>query len=77
MPWIGVGMINYGMTALMKKVINLKIAWHYHGMLMRMYQKKTGISYLRTVNAVTLMAFKFLLRDLYEKILIKNFVPFY
>jgi len=44
---------------------------------MRMYQKKTGISYLRTVNAVTLMAFKFLLRDLYENMLIKNFVPLY
>jgi len=57
MPWMGVGMINYWMTALMVEVIKLKRACHYHGMLMRMYQKKTGIDYLRTVNAVTLMVF--------------------
>jgi len=59
-------MINYEMTALMMKAIKLKRACRYHGMLMRMHQKKTGINYLRTVNAVTSMAFKFLLRDFDE-----------
>jgi len=33
---------------------------------MKMYEKKTGINYLRTMNAVTLMAFKFLLHDFDE-----------
>ena len=71
MPWMGVGtinygMINYGMTALMMTVIKLKRACHCHGMLMRMYQKKTGINYLRTVNAVTLMTFKLLLHGFDE-----------
>ena len=47
-------------------ILILKRACHYHGMLMRMYQKKTEINYLRTVNAVTLKAFKFLLRDFDE-----------
>ena len=37
-----------------------------HGILMRMYHKKTGINYFRTVNALTLMAFKFLLCDFDE-----------
>ena len=56
MPWMRVGMINHGMTALLMKVMKLKRACNYYGMLTRMYQKKTGIKYLR---AVTLMAFKF------------------
>ena len=50
-------MINYGMTTLM---IKLKRACNYHRMLMRMYQNKIGINYLRTVNVGTLLAFEFL-----------------
>jgi len=30
---------------------------------LKMYQKKTGINYMRTVNAVTSVPFKFLLHD--------------
>jgi len=37
-----------------------------HGMLMIMNWKKTGINYLRTVNAVAFMVFKFLLHDFGE-----------
>ena len=47
------------MTALMMKVIKLKRACNYCEMLMRMCQKKTMINYLKTVNGVALMAFKF------------------
>ena len=56
-------MISYEMTALMMKMIKCKRACDYNGLLIRMCQKKTGINYLRTVNAVTLTAFKFVCCD--------------
>jgi len=40
---------------------------------MRMYQKKTRTNYLRTVNAATLMVFKFLLYDFDEYMLFKKY----
>ena len=40
---------------------------HPHGMLMRMFQRKIGTDYLRTVTAVmTIMVFDFLLCDFNE-----------
>ena len=61
------------MTTLMMKVIKSKRACNYHGMPMRMYQKKSKINYLRTMNAVTLMAYKFLLSDFDEYMMFKRF----
>jgi len=43
---------------------------------MRMYEKKAGINYLRTVNAETLMVFSFCYVILRNKCSLKNFVPF-
>ena len=61
------GIIKYGMKALMRKVMKLRRSCHAHGMLMRMFQRKIGTDYLRTVTAVmTLMVFNFLLCDCNE-----------
>ena len=66
-PLDGSGMIKYEMTALMRKVMKLRRSCHLHGMLKRMFQRKTGTDYLRTVTAVTtLMVFNFLLCDCNE-----------
>ena len=60
-------MIKYEMTPLMRKVIKLRRSCHPHGMLMKMFQKKTATDYLRTVTAMmTLMVLNFLLRDCNE-----------
>ena len=61
------GMVKYGMTALMRKGIKLRRSCHLHVMLMRMFQKKTVTDYLRTVTAMmTWMVFNFLLCDCNE-----------
>ena len=60
-------MIKYGMTALIRKVMKLRRFCHPQGMLMKMFQRKTGTDYLRTVTAVmTLMVFGILLCDCNE-----------
>ena len=56
-------MIKYGMTALMRKVMKFREEiLPSFGMLMKMFQRKNGTDYLRTVTAVmTLVVFNFLL----------------